>query len=591
MLNYDINKKEIKQIYNYVKNNKILFNKDCIEYLDKIIKDKETLFCSISTLKNIIDTTLLCNKNMNSISYIEIAQKLYELNVSLIATEDELKNFFNIYKLVIDLENYNHINMNKFFLEDVNFIYNSFENKTLVRIIFNKIESLSMNKAESITMFYSLRNYLSNSHMFYSDEMVYISSINNFLENIKPHINHDDKIEELMNNQLNFDKKIAGIYDVDENKMQKLEEKIIELESRLEGLKKNADQNSDSYKQVEEEAKKLLGDISKFKVSETKKVFKIAGISEEAERKVLLQKAKRYDRNFQLRTNDTRWFCQEVIDKLGIEFIVKSSQSFICDIYKKGLINELSDILKINPNFCLESSEWFDEEIIEMFDLELIAAKFNENVQDFISYNFNKKQRSLLKKIIDINPNFITQIATLERVPYINVEITDLEYIAHIDIDRVKTCEYFSSCNKTSKLADILKTNNTFFINDYIGCIDNYNSVYLKNEIIKCIIDKLDIHEIIKMFDNNSMNYKKLCNCLIIASSMNFDYESLAYSLLALSEEYKEQIFSISNLEQDDISNLNGIQKKEIIREMQKILRNYSKEQKRKKLIFKRGKK
>ncbi len=585
------NKNRFADIIKFIKSNKFLNNANkniILNYLNNLKKNKIISFCNDKLLEEVIYTYI--NEAIKGLKFsdcINISEYLYRENVLDENSEIEINNYIGLFKLVskyysLILEIHDGEIFHIVKIDYINNIYNFFENANNAKLIIIKI---IQNEIKSDIILKSIYECMKKTHRYYTDEYTFARVMINVIDELESlSISNSEEIENYIHNQIKLAKKQAGIYEVDEEKLQTLEEKIKELENKLDSIEKAAEKNSNNYAQIEVEAKTktILSDISN---------FKIIDISEEEQIKKLLQKAKIYYNHFKSGTNDTSWFCPYVIDKLGTEFVVNSPPNFINYIYKKGLIDELSNILKINPHFYLENAGWFNKEIIEMFGIKLIATQFNESVQNFINCSFDETTYPSLKKIIEINPNFITQIATLERDAYVHAKMLDLEYIAYIDMNKVKTDEYFSKCNKISKLASISKINNTFFINDCIETTDEQSIVYLKKNTIESIINILNINEIIKMFDNNSINYKKLCNCLIIARSMNFSYDSLTMSFLSLSDEYREQIFNIPNLEQDDISNLDNIQKKEIIRELQRILNNYKKQTRRKRLIFNRGKK
>lgn len=581
MIDYNINKKEIKQIYNYVKSNNLLFNEDSINYLSDIIEGKQQIFCKIPLLKNIIDVTLSCNKCMKNINYLFIARKLYCLNVSAIPMENELKDFFDIYRLVLEITSNDFINScllkdtkyiinsclmkdTEYIIENVNFVYNLFENKNLVKIIFQEIDSLPIRELEIPKLLSHLKNYINKSRMYYNDELVYVSSINNFLDSIKFHIEDNDKIQDLINKQLSFDKRLAGIYEVDEEKIKELEDKTNKLEDKLEGLRKNADKNSDSYKQIEEETKKLLGDISKVRTRTTRKTFKIVDISEEIERKKLLRRVRRYNKEFRFNTNDTTWFCQEVIEKIGIEYVANNTEIFsqksISIAYQNNKINELSQVLKLNPKFKLYNSILLNKENIELFGISLIATNFNDiNAQNLVE-QLCPNEIILIKQILDINPYF--DLSNHYFASYINRKIAEeftVEYIAKCNDNQHYTILRFSKAKELSKLSSILKLNSNFYI-------DNLNKKYIApncqliDEEIEFIIKNCDVLEIIELFNSETLNFynlHELLNKLYRVYPIIGIPDNALNDFISLSPEYRKKALNIdTNLNSEKIGYL-----------------------------------
>ncbi len=518
MFNYAIDKtlkKEIKEIYNYINKNPLLFNKDSIKYLSDIIGGKQQLFCNTYTLKSIISITLSCDKHMVDTDYLSVAKKLYELNVSAIETNDEINNFLNIYKLILGIDCYNLISdqyKKNCLIDNINFIYNSFENKNLVRIIFHEIDLLLISKKDRPEIFSYLKKYISQSRMYYSDELLYVSSINNFLNKIAYCINDAIILGCIIEEQLSFDKRLAGVYDIDEKKIKELEEKIFELADKLGSIEKDAEKNSNNYAKIESKSKEILSDIEKYKTVKTGNRYKIVN-NEELERKNLLYKIRMRNTNFNLKTSDTRWLCKEVIDKLGIKYIANSShsqQESIDIAYKNNQLETLCQILKLNPDFILLSPILLTKEIVESFDFHLIANVFIRDVQTFVVNLFNIGEITALKEILKINPNYnlldtyINQYIINKKV----IEQFSVEYVANCSNESKHTIFYFSMANELSKLVDIFKIEPNFYINE---TVDNKSICYYSN-IICPLIQNFDIKEIIDFFDVEGKNLHNFIN-------------------------------------------------------------------------------
>lgn len=578
----------------------------------------------------------------------QIFNKIYEGCVIDGNSEKELSAYFKLINIYIQInKNFDNAIIDTSPPLIIN-AYNLFDDKKkAIQFLLSIIDSI--NKF-GINNYYDRQYYLSNinqylllSRKYYNDEIIYLSRVISQLVNLRQSSSINDLIK--------HDKKMAGIYDVDEEKINELEAKIVELKSKLESIEESANQNIDTYNKIDEKAQTLLNSISKFQIGDTKRVFKVMGLNEKIEQQRLLNLVKKYNENFKFHITNTSWFCKDVIDKLGVEYIANSQfhiqasiwraydnkqidilkqilkidnsfivyypiilnkeiielfgvstiantfnnenlQELICKLYEKNEISFLKQLLNVNPNFKFNNYlKWFNKDVIDIFGIEFIAKNFNIDIQKFISWNFSHDSYPLLKKINDINSKFIIN-PLLSKLPNDIIErIQNVEYLANIDVNKIKVIEYFDRCYKMRKLNYILMTKTDFTINNYITENEEENIIDEKEAIINDIINKLHPDEIVKMFENDSINYKKLYNCIVlIANTTNFKctFKSLFYEM---PEEYKDQVLSIDFIDQDDITKLDSSQQKIILRNLNAILRNYKIKKNIKKLIKKPGKK
>lgn len=563
--------------------------------------------------------------------------------------EKELNNYFKLIDIYMYINKLHNQSLNNDTSSLLINVYNLFDDKkksfqTLSSVI-DIITKFKIEKEDLLKYLANINQYLLLSRKYYSDEVIYLSRIISQLENLRQSSTIDKLIK--------YDEKLAGIYDIDEEKIKELETKIDELKNKFESIETNANKNMDTYKKIDGEIQQLLNDISKFKIEKTKKVFKIIELSEKVEKQRLLKLVQRYNKNFNFRTNDTSWFCKNVIDKLGVEYVANSkyynNQYSISIAYQNNQIELLSQILKLNPSFIIYNSiilnkevmelfgidtitkkfndremqdlisrlyekkeiiflkqlldinpnfkfsddlNWFNKDVIDIFGIEFIAKNFNIHIQYFIYQNFyyGSNSYSLLKKINDINPKFIVNPLLSELYRGNILKIQNLEYIANIDIYRTKTINYFEENYELSTLNDILAINPNFIINDYITENEKEETRSLKRRIIDYIIVGFNPNEIIKMFENDSINYKKLYNCAVLINNTNKseDKFEFKFAFYEMPEEYKNQIFNLDFIDQDDIAKLDSFQQKLILRKLNAILRNYKIQKNVKKLIKKK---
>lgn len=623
----------------------------------KLIKQlvDEGLFCHLSHLSlppNVVDKLLdisIKRGRINGALFI-IDYSNFNHIYKICAIDEDDEQDLNIFFKLIDVyfiinETYNLINKES--TELIINAYNLFDDKKKTfKVLLSIIEMMDQLKNQLKFDDDKLKNYLANidqylrsSRKYYNDEVIYLSRIMSSLFILRKNNS--------FNNLIGYDEKTAGIYNVDEDKIKELEDKISELENKLESIEENANKNIETYNKIDEKAGNLLSDISKYQIEDRKKTFKISNKNKTDEKERLLRLVRKHNINFQFHIDNENWFCKEVIDKLGIEYIADSfhseqhsisiaydndqidtlsqilkinnsfivfdsiilnqeiielfgidmiantfytstMQDLISTLYEKKEINFLKKLLEINPHFKFyEITDWFNKNVIDIFGIEFIAKNFSEYTQGFIYWNFSSVSYAILKEINDINPKFIVD-QLLPELPLVVVRyIQNAKYLANLNIDKIKVIQYFNRFNHMYKLNNILMLDQNFTINDYIAENEEENITQKKQEIIKNIIKNLEPNAIIKMFENDSINYKKLYNCVVLTNdvkSFQNTFESLFYEM---PEEYKDQILNLDFIDQDDITKLDSSKQKAVLKKLNTILRNYKIQRNIKKLIKK----
>lgn len=554
------NKNRFSDIIKFVKYNKSLnnYNKnEIINYLTKLKQHKTISFCNDSLLEEIIYIfSNDSNEKLMFTEFLNISQYMYRYNLVSENNELERNNYLELFKLVINYYiSIKKTQDNKDFkitnIEYISDIYNFFENKNNAKMIITKI---IQNQIGSNTILKAIYSCMSKTYSYYTDEFTYTRIMFNIIDELSSlDVDNLKKIDDYIHNQLNLTQKQAGIYDVDEEKIKELENKINELKNKLDGIEKNAEKNSDYYAQIELETKILLGDMEKFKTIKPPKSYKIVN-KLEANRKKLLYNIKIRNNNFNLQTTDTRWFCKEVIDKLGIEYIANSNcrqQESIDIAYQNNQIETFCEILKINPKFILYIPILFNNEFIEVLGLNTIANVFTTcESQALIVKLYNNNEIAILKKILELNPNYnlsetyINEYIISKKV----IEQFNIEYIANCSNKIKHTIFYFCMANELPKLVDIFKIKPNF----YIDCELLKNNIkYFQSRIdeeICTLIQNLNITEIIDFFDLENkifFNFHEIISDVYCVEDNECQYTDVISKFLNLSPEYRKKVLNI----------------------------------------------
>lgn len=488
MLNYLDNKtlsKNIKELMHYVKNTNYKYKNEIIHYLTEILNNNYQLYCDIDTFKNILNIIILNNQNSDFLEANILAQHIYKTNVPLEPTDIDLKNFYNLYNVLLK-SNYNTIFKSAEMFINISDIYNSFENKNLVLFLFERIGNIPSPKININNCLDCIKDYVIKSRIYYTDEHAYLNVIINLLNSyfFNNEINSEDyeKNKKLNIEQLRLDKKLAGIYDIDEEKIKELEEKIKILEDKIDKSSKDIftlNKNSEVLK--ENSDINFIKNIYLFN-----KIFN-------SQEDILITKLQTINPEFKVFTNNKKWFTIYVINTFGFEFVANSNiyqQEFISYIVNNNLLEKWKELLIINPNFNFnENIFWFKEDTIRILGIEYLANT-SLNTQRVIS-EFSNMQLELLKKILSINPKFEFYQYPFLEINYrliIDNYVFDklgIEYIANASLEQILTvfAFYHSNCDYLSKLEKILILNSKFSINfkSNISPTDKSLTTFIKN--------------------------------------------------------------------------------------------------------------
>lgn len=523
---YDKNtNKKIKELITYINSLNIKGKKEIIDYLTLALKDRYRLYCDIDVFKNIINITLPYLKNNKFIYFNSLAKKLYKTNLPLEPTEIDLKNFYNFYSVLVEF-NFIDLLVTDDVIEDCNSIFYSFQNKNLVINLFKEIlKKKKINEKMDKTMpgqivvnlvkcINDLKIYIYESKMYYNDEYSYLSVIINLLNNYqfsdkisdnKNYLKIEEQNKELINNQLKFDKKLSGIYDVDEEKIQELEKKIKTLESMLlesDKKVKNLNQKCDELN---------TNGIINFEKNTS--LFNELFNSQEA---ILITKLKTINNEFKVAIDDRNWLTNDVINIFGSTYIANTTyreQNFISYIFNNNLLEKWKELLNINPNLNFNTDYiWFNDETINILGLEYLAHT-SWYAQAQIA-RFSVEELNLLKEILNLNPNFDfhdTFKFSLNYKYIINNNVFKTlgkEYVAYASNDEKFLIYSFhqDEYDNLLKLKNILNINPNFLIN-----ISDYEDIsWVKFDSLINFIQNSNEQDIIEFLSNEDYIHKIL---------------------------------------------------------------------------------
>lgn len=496
--------KDVRELIQYTKNTNYKYKNQVLDYLNTILNGRCTLYCNIDVLKNIIDIAIFNQDSMEFYNCNKIAVYIYNKNVPIEPTKICLKDFYNLYNSLINFK-FSDSGEYQPIVDTINDIYHSFENKELFFQLLKEVENIVEVPARK-NYLCCLDYYIEEARIFYHDEYAYLKTLINLL------YAYDDDYNKNINlnhEQIRLDKKLAGIYDIDEEKIKELETKIKLLEDMLEK----------SNKKINELNKKCddLGNNNILNFNDNISLFNAIFNSQET---ILMTKFQTINNNFKIHTDDRLWLTNDVVNTFGLEYVANTNlddQTFISYIVKNNLLEKWQELLKINSELNFGTSYfWFNNKTIDILGLDYLAHT-TKDTQEQIS-KYSKRRLNLLKEIITINPKF-----QFYNYPYLNfykrkiinyhtTKILGMDYIANVNKNQMLSIMTFYVAKKPNmllKLKEILTLEPNFAI-----MFDDFNFWGMKN--LHYIINNSSREEIIKLLSD-----KKYCRIL---THYNFNF-------------------------------------------------------------------
>lgn len=531
--------KDINELKKYVKNTNYKYKDQVLSYLVQVLNGKCKLFCDIDVLKNIIDIAIYNQNKSSFLDCINLSIQIYEENMPLEPTNDNLKDFYNFYNALINL-NVSNFSEGKQTINTINNIYHSFENKNLFFRLLKEIENNTDIPKERKIYLDCLDWYIEEARIYYHDEYAYLKTLSNLL------YNYSDNFDENINlnlEQIRLDKKLAGIYDIDDGKIKELESKIKYLEDMLSKTDKGVNTLNKKYEDLSNNG------LPNFK--DNIALFNEVFNNQET---ILTTKLQTINNHFKICTNDHSWLTNDVVNTFGLEYIANTNlnaQTFISYIVNNNLLGKWQELLKINPELSFDTTYlWFNNKTIDILGLDYLAHTTKDTQQTISKYS--KRRLNLLKEIITINPNF-----QFYNYPYLNfyrrkiinyhtTKILGNDYIANTTKNQMLSIMTFYVAKKPHmllKLKDILTLEPNFAI-----MVDGFESYQMKN--LRYIIDNSSREETIKLLSD-----KKYCEILL-----QYHFEFIA-ELFFLSYNSRTEMLSNSYNNNNYVENYKTLKK------------------------------
>lgn len=484
------NEDKLQQVSSYLRvSNDYTYRNSLLQYLKNknnynymSIFDRDTL---ADILRIIIDCNVECMNGIN------IAERLYNVIVYDKKDKEQYELFLKFFRLS-QTTSWNN-SKNEFFLK----VYPMFENKKLVLGIFTELKNIKIN---DFTFIY---DYILYARRYYVDENAFYSSVLSSLYKINRgngyHLFHQD---EVFKEQLEKDKQLAGIYDIDENKInnllerffiatskqEKLDQSIEDTNKKLDELNLNFDiklNQSDEMLNQKIESSKLLVENYSNKIDEILKqkdnnindsLIELQNYSKELKNMMdeFKEKLQNYDKKIKEKEKSTK------IKSKTTSKILENNAVSILNKIKKQI--DKYDKIDYDPNIDIIVKE----EIMNFIaDRKINDSKFrlqNNEERFFLLYYFSLHNNSedIFKKLcLEIDTDYI-QLAYLDKdlIKYFD----RTKYVDYI-VSHNRELDYILENLKFNQVEEILDKNPEFQITPYSLCIKNAINVFGIDEI------------------------------------------------------------------------------------------------------------
>lgn len=420
IINYLKKYDDYKNLLNYIKNNQnnIPFDDDILFDIVKLIIDNNLSFKDgliFVKAKSVYDIVVGDNKD----------------NYSLF-----LQLFVSYYKSNIEIYRYE-------------IMYNLFSNKDTFKLVYN--EFLKILQTYNEKYHFEIKNYFYNyivhARKYYLDETAFLSSILNFIEDIKLSLdkgNLNNEIKNIKNKHIEESKRIAGVYEIDEELLKKLPNYIKNLKEELNNIdskQKNINELvNPTLDTIQKEIKKLQNlkeQLIKKTSSINQESGQISTISNEEEllaeyANIELRTIKEQINNrINIKITDSE-IDKDLIERIIYEFKMNKEikihdyNKFIYYYYAK--YNGTEDLYnKIIKNVSINNLSWywFEKDLVEKFkDDEDLYLDLIMNKDSLLYHYHNADAIELLISLLKINNEFncTSSISVKEAVKYFTLE-------------------------------------------------------------------------------------------------------------------------------------------------------------------------
>ena len=219
-------------------------------------------------------------------SLLEIAKNKFRINESLnvmvtvftdIVKEGSNKEI-NLYMRIIDFLNQN-VKVDKDFIWDIKYyqyLSNAFSDKSLILEVYTNIKNilgLDNLTVKNENNLLALMSYPAIARKYYVDDRAVLSSFISLLNEsgMRDYLYADIDIKSVIDKKLNEDKKLIGVYDVDQSQLAEMNYKIEQLSNSAESLNALINEATNLILTIETETKLAKDEITSLKISELKR--------------------------------------------------------------------------------------------------------------------------------------------------------------------------------------------------------------------------------------------------------------------------------------------------------------------------------
>lgn len=419
------------KIKQYIEKSKYKYKKELIEFAskNKYAFEENVLF---DMVKIVID-------NNYPIDEIDKAASFYNIAYN---------NDYNSYNMFLKL--FEKQLSDDATLDGYKLIYGLFNDKNNIIFFIDELEDLKSDYLKTFLYQYIVqaRRYYLDEKAFLSSVSSLIDVVNNIPSNLR-YFEIDEKVNKILNKRLEEDKLMAGLYPINEEKIKEQQEKLNEITKNYELLKEQYNDMSKKIEDNLYEPTVKENDSKKSTVKEDIDLNKKAAeILNSILTNLNIEKVKLTDNNKIESTN--KFILNEIkaelkekgIDDNRIIILTHMYYAVYNDNYDlfKELINRDISWENFGPLTLLDQtySEYFDKDTYMSF------LKSDSKLHMLIHF-INDKEVNLLKQIIDINKDF-----EFPNIPSYHNSDSLKELINMFGINRVASCDkYFLNVLKS----------------------------------------------------------------------------------------------------------------------------------------------
>lgn len=235
---------KLDKIYNYLIKNKTYKDRD--KMIDYIKRNK-----SISIYDEDILVDILTVIIENDYSFNEAITSSMEIYNIVVYDKNNIEQKSLFLKIFTQYLQNSHIFYN---LEYFKYIYPVFENKEFILGILSALHNqelftLTNNGVLSFKegLFQKIYDYILEARKFYVDENAFYTQVISIIIKIKNVSHNINEVDKIISNSISMDKKIAGIYDIDEEKIDGIASKTSTMENKQNNLEEQLNYSIDHY--------------------------------------------------------------------------------------------------------------------------------------------------------------------------------------------------------------------------------------------------------------------------------------------------------------------------------------------------------